>query len=142
MTRPNRSTIPACEPSSLKPDLGDIELISAPEKMFDALQHPIVPIVLGGANYSAVFPEMSFINMKDFISMKRLAEYLVWLDENITEYLKYFEWKENFEILNSKEDFHQAHCELCSFLHNNEGETRIVRELSKWWVDDSNCLKS
>ena len=36
MTRPNRSTIPACEPSSLKPDLGEIELISAPEKIFDA----------------------------------------------------------------------------------------------------------
>ena len=38
MTRPNRLTIPVCDPESLKPDLDEVGLVSAPEKIFDALQ--------------------------------------------------------------------------------------------------------
>ena len=53
------------------------------EKMFEALKHNVVPVVLGGANYSAIFPEKSFINMQDFTSMKDLASYLLMLGENI-----------------------------------------------------------
>ena len=46
------------------------------EKMFEALQHDIVPVVLGGADYAATFPAHSFINMRDFSSMADLAQYL------------------------------------------------------------------
>ena len=38
MTHPNRLTIPVCDPESLKPDLDEVGLVSAPEKIFDALQ--------------------------------------------------------------------------------------------------------
>ena len=109
------------------------------EKMFEALKHIVVPIVLGGANYSSVFPEKSFINMQDFSSMKELASYLLMLDGNRSEYMKYFKWKEEFEILNSKHDFNQAHCRLCEFLHENEGQSRIVKNLDRWWVEGSSC---
>jgi len=109
------------------------------EKMFEALKHNVIPIVLGGANYSATFPVNSFINMQDFSSMKELASYLLTLGGNKSEYMKYFKWKEEYEILNSKHDFNQAHCRLCQFLHENEGKTRIVNNLAKWWVEDSSC---
>ena len=46
------------------------------EKMFEALQHDIVPVVLGGADYAATFPAHSFINMRDFRNMADLAQYL------------------------------------------------------------------
>ena len=36
-TRPNRLTIPVCDPGSLKPNLDETDLISAPEKIFDAV---------------------------------------------------------------------------------------------------------
>ena len=109
------------------------------EKMFEALKHNVVPIVLGGANYSSVFPEKSFINMQDFSSMKELASYLLMLDGNRSEYIKYFKWKEEFEILNSKHDFNQAHCRLCQFLHENQGQSKIVDNLDRWWVQGSSC---
>ena len=38
MTRPNRLTVPVCDPESLKPDLDEVRLVSAPEKIFDALK--------------------------------------------------------------------------------------------------------
>ena len=38
MTHPNRLTIPVCDPESLKPDLDEVGLVCAPEKIFDALQ--------------------------------------------------------------------------------------------------------
>ena len=38
MTPPNRLTIPACDPSLLKPNLDEIELISLPEKIFDTVR--------------------------------------------------------------------------------------------------------
>ena len=52
------------------------------EKMFEALKHDIVPIVLGGADYERVFPPNSFINMMDFKNMSSLAEYLITLDND------------------------------------------------------------
>jgi len=112
------------------------------EKMFEALKHDVVPVVLGGSNYSQVFPEKSFINMQDFQSMEELANYLLKVGEHKSEYNKYFSWKENYEILNSKHDFNQAHCRLCQFLHENDGKSRIVSNLTKWWVEDSNCVRA
>ena len=38
MTRPNRLTVPVCDPESLKPDLDEVGLVSAPEKIFDAVK--------------------------------------------------------------------------------------------------------
>ena len=37
-TRPNRLTITVCDPGSLKPNLDETDLISAPEKIFDAVK--------------------------------------------------------------------------------------------------------
>ena len=46
------------------------------EKMFEALKHDVVPVVLGGADYKDIFPENSFINMLDYKNMSLLAQHL------------------------------------------------------------------
>ena len=46
------------------------------EKMFEALKHDVVPVVLGGADYKDIFPENSFINMLDYKNMSLLARHL------------------------------------------------------------------
>ena len=110
------------------------------EKMFDALKHNVIPVVLGGANYSSIFPERSFINMNEFRSMKSLAHFLLELSKNTKEYMKYFNWQTEYSIQNTKEDNNQAHCQLCDFLHN--GNSRVVANLSDWWVKQGNCGNS
>jgi hypothetical protein len=42
----------------------------------------IVPVVMGGGNYSRDAPEYSVINLKDFPSAKALADYLTYLTRN------------------------------------------------------------
>ena len=43
------------------------------------MNHDILPIVLGGANYSQIAPPKSYINAKDFSSPKELAGHLKYL---------------------------------------------------------------
>ena len=53
----------------------------ATEKLFRALNSDLVPVVMGGANYSNIVPPKSVVNVQDFSSpellgkeLKRLAE--------------------------------------------------------------------
>ena len=110
------------------------------EKMFEALKHDIVPIVLGGADYNRIFPQNSFINMMDFKNMSSLAEYLMKLDNDDALYAKYFSWKSNYTVKNSKYDTNQAHCDLCQKLHKvGATNTRNTVKLKKWFIDVKKC---
>ncbi|KAL1420687.1 hypothetical protein MTO96_004431 [Rhipicephalus appendiculatus] len=68
------------------------------EKLFNALGHYVIPVVFGGANYSEIAPPRSYIDALSFQSPKHLAEYLVRLSKNYTEYAAYFAWKEHFDV--------------------------------------------
>ena len=52
------------------------------EKFTRTLFKPMVPIVLGGSDYSSWAPEHSYIDVFDFPSPKALAEHLLYLDKN------------------------------------------------------------
>ena len=52
------------------------------EKLWRVLDLNIVPVVMGGGNYSRDAPENSVINVKDFPSAKALADYLTYLTRN------------------------------------------------------------
>ena len=58
----------------------------------------VVPVVLGGADYSLIAPPSSYINVNDFDSADDLASYLQYLVDNPHEYLKYFWWKEHYQV--------------------------------------------
>jgi len=92
------------------------------EKFFDSLRSNMVPVVYGLADYASIAPPKSFINVKDFKNVKKLAEYLLWLDRNPKEYAKYFEWKEDFEVADG-DDFN-IWCDMCE---------KVAKERSTWW---------
>ena len=52
------------------------------EKLWRILDSNIVPVVMGGGNYTLDAPAKSLINVNDFSSVKELAEYLTYLTEN------------------------------------------------------------
>ena len=64
----------------------------------------------------------------------------MFLDRTPDEYLKYFEWKTSYEVLNSKKDINAAFCRLCAKLHE-EPKHESVGDLEDWWVTQSKCKK-
>ena len=68
------------------------------EKFFLSYKYNTVPVTFGLANYSLFGPPGSYINALDFDSVQELANYLLYLDKNDDEYLKYFSWRGKYKV--------------------------------------------
>ena len=69
------------------------------EKFYNALDMDIVPIVMGGSNYSAIAPPGSYIDVDDYLSPQELAKELKRLSNAREEYLNFYVWKAKAEVL-------------------------------------------
>lgn len=104
-----------------------------------SLQNDIVPVVLGGGNYSNrnVAVPGSFINVMDFKSVKDLADYLLMLDRNNTAYDEYFSWKERYYV-----DVPPSWtCQMCAMLNNDSLPVKSYdhQHFQKFWGRENNC---
>ncbi|XP_055350299.1 alpha-(1,3)-fucosyltransferase C-like isoform X2 [Paramacrobiotus metropolitanus] len=112
------------------------------EKVNRAYNNGAVPVVYGGANYSALFPPHSFINVLDFDSPKALADYLVFLSTNTTEYRKYFEWRMSAVTARLAVEFTEiSWCRLCAILNTRQPQRRISTSVGQWWHGQGWCRK-
>jgi alpha-1,3-fucosyltransferase len=109
------------------------------EKFYRALQVGAVPIVYGGADYSAYATANSFINAADFQSPKALAEYLVLLDGNPNLYARYFEWRKDWLV--DRQPF-DGWCTLCEKLNEpvDSQSSKSYEDIGKWWFDVVPCV--
>ena len=98
------------------------------EKYWGApLDHGILPVVLGGANYTAMAIPGSYINALDFDSVKALADYLLYLDKNDTAYMEYFAWRKKYKVHGYLKDsvFNKHYpwtCNLCAKAQSPESK--------------------
>ena len=97
------------------------------------LNFPVVPVVLGGADYSEIAPPNSYIDVNDFESVNDLANYLIRLSQNQEEYHSYFAWKETYFMYTFKH-----FCQLCEKLHDSDVPEKIVENGYKWWYERKN----
>lgn len=100
------------------------------EKYWSAIKLGIVPVVLGGANYtdpSLAIPG-SFIDARSFKSIKKLAEYLIHLNNNDEAYKRYFQWRRTYKQV----DYAPWWCSLCAALNMNTKNTYIGK-LDNFW---------
>ena len=130
------------------------------EKFFTPMNLNILPLVLGGAKYSAIAPPKSYINVLDYPNPKELADYLIYLVNNNTAYEEYFTWKQFFKVYPTEEQYlSRAMCQLCETLNNEneiypqeihqEGQilktdkiqnnTKIYNDMSDWWRQKATC---
>ena len=105
------------------------------EKFYGTLGMDIVPIVRGGANYSAFAPPGSYIDTNDYSSAQELAEELKRLSNAREEYLNLFRWKAKTEVLNG---YSEMGCNLCKTLHESK-PTKTYQDLGAWWKGGGNC---
>ena len=80
------------------------------------LKYDIIPIVVGGGNYSRFVPKSGYINAMEYPSAMHLAQYLKYLDGNVTAFNSYFQWKKHVTFLDNTVVINCSHSFLFFFL--------------------------
>ena len=112
------------------------------EKVYRALNHGTVPVVYGGANYTAMLPPNSFLNILDFQDPQALADRLLFLANNPLEYAKYLQWRYNPQYTTMPDHLQpekNSWCRLCKMLTKKPPPKHTVNNLEKWWNIQDNC---
>lgn len=89
--------------------------------------HPMVvdmiPLVIGGANYTDLVLEESFINVLQFKNINDLITTIKSIDESCDEWIKYFRWKAKYELWNPIYGgwpyVSDWICKICELLYNS-----------------------
>lgn len=103
------------------------------EKFFNVFNYDIVPIVFGGANYSKIAPEGTFIDATKYLTPKDLAKTLLKIGKNEALYRNILLKKQLF-----KSYLDPWMCRLCQKLHSG-GKNSILVDVEKWWLTESVC---
>lgn len=112
------------------------------EKFYNALSINIIPIVMGGADYTKKAPPRSYINVLDYETPRHLADYLIHLANNETEYQSYFWWKSHYNVHNNeRERAAQSMCSLCEKLNQQNIQPKSYPTLGKWWWGFGHCTR-
>lgn len=97
------------------------------EKVSNALENNVVPIVLGGANYTRFLPPHSYIDASG-TSPKDLAQMIKNFIDNPKYYAEYFWWKNYYQVVDGYNPF----CKLCEILHERNVRSKSYN-IREWW---------
>lgn len=106
------------------------------EKFYRPLLFDIVPVVMGGANYSRLAPPGSYIDALDFESPEALGVYLANVAAKPEWYGSYFVWKQHFEL-----KYESVACKLCAKLHEgiDSGRKYTYQRFLEWFLEGAGC---
>ncbi|XP_047470179.1 alpha-(1,3)-fucosyltransferase C-like isoform X2 [Penaeus chinensis] len=109
------------------------------EKFFKALAMDVVPVVLGGADYSSIAPPNSFVAAMDFASPVLLGAHLLSIARNRSLYNSFFAWKSEYQI-DLGFPFYPLVCDLCRKLHQSSRQNvRTYTDVESWFRKVSRC---
>ncbi|XP_026755797.1 alpha-(1,3)-fucosyltransferase C-like [Galleria mellonella] len=105
------------------------------EKLLTALQHDVVPIVYGGANYSRFLPPGSYLDARQY-SVQRLAATIAQLINSPKLYRSYFRWKYHYTYHDPQAV--ENVCAMCAALNNKfiMQTPKVYRDFRTWWNPD------
>lgn len=110
------------------------------EKLFNILKYPLIPVVLGGANYSSFLPPNSYIDATN-LKPETLASLLHSIGSNETAYRKYFDWKQNSHV--EGDSMAILFCELCRWMQLKQGQSsdsaKTAEQINRWFFNDTAC---
>ena len=110
-------------------------------KPYRALNSSMVPIVLGGKHakdYIGVFPPNSYIDVRNFTSPKKLAEYVKVLDDDDGKYLAYHAWRKDFYVHEGFGDL-RAFCQICKALYDPSKTKPKTVNWGSFWNKNTMC---
>lgn len=111
------------------------------EKLWRFIEQPIptIPVVMGAVNYTSILPSKTFINVKDFESPKKLAEYLRALSQDDDEFNEYIRRKNSLVCWTPAGRIANYPCSLCKFLHEHRFDTLHAPDILDFWSEKRRC---
>lgn len=97
------------------------------EKAPKVMTKSVVPIVLGGANYTKFLPPHSYIDASS-VSPEDLANKIYATISSRRSYIEYFWWTNYYKF----RDVQQSPCRLCEVLHNDKISKKSY-DIVDWW---------
>jgi hypothetical protein len=85
--------------------------------------HTVIPVVLKRNIIESYVPPNSFIAFDDYENVEKMAEHMKSLMKNKDEYMKYFEWKRDYQVIYLNGQNHDelerpwGFCQLCRISH-------------------------
>ncbi|XP_047024591.1 alpha-(1,3)-fucosyltransferase C-like [Helicoverpa zea] len=105
------------------------------EKLLNALQHYMVPIVYGGANYTRFMPDGMYLNARS-LTVEELVKQMVNIINDKEKYYDFFRWHNHYT-------YHYAgdtpdtdyYCEFCRKINDDKFMSRVTikNDFAKWW---------
>jgi alpha-1,3-fucosyltransferase len=106
------------------------------EKLFKVMNNFIIPVVFAGADLSRFVPPKSYIDDNEFKTVEDLAVHLKFLATNPDEYVKYFWWKNDYEVkLNAVVKFPTSHwCRVCQKVQKLKADKvkKVYKNIENW----------
>ncbi|VVD04032.1 unnamed protein product [Leptidea sinapis] len=101
------------------------------EKLLNALNNNVVPIVYGAADYTRYLPNGSYLDAM-ILGPTKLATEINDIIKNKTRYYDYFRWKNHFVYEQADKP---SVCNLCEWLNNEEkfNEFSVWNNFRTWW---------
>ncbi|CAG9137059.1 unnamed protein product [Plutella xylostella] len=109
------------------------------EKVLNAMDNLVVPIVYGDANYSRFLPPGSYINAREF-SPEQLADTISNLMSNSSQYEEFFSWRRFYRIVETTSNADV--CNLCAAMNDHKKfmSESVYSNFREWWNDkDQEC---
>ncbi|KAK7489766.1 hypothetical protein BaRGS_00018948 [Batillaria attramentaria] len=123
------------------------------EKFFRYLEADVVVVARASNEFRFHAPPGIFVNTADFATTKDLADYLLYLDANPSEYIKILQAKdryqpvyEDYPIRKANGDINYMHyhyealafCEMCRRLWDLDTYRKTIPDIAQWF-DKANC---
>ncbi|XP_064086233.1 3-galactosyl-N-acetylglucosaminide 4-alpha-L-fucosyltransferase FUT3-like isoform X2 [Macrobrachium nipponense] len=111
---------------------------------WQSFQKGAIPVVMGPKieDYWKFLPPNSFIHVDEFQSPYYLAKYLMFLEYNKAEFMKYHAWRSHYKVLN-EHGFHGAHsyqyCRVCEALNYNDPAPKVYYHMERTVNKDTQC---
>lgn len=106
------------------------------EKLFNAMNSYIIPVVYSGGNMTQFLPPKSYVDANKFKNAKDLADYLIFLAQNPHEYIKYFWWKKHYKVVTTSGVDFCAVCEKFNEFYPTY-KSQSYTSIKKWFFQDA-----
>ena len=114
------------------------------KSIFNGLMNGVVPVIISGANLSnpALIPPKSYINAREFETIRELADYLKHVASQPEIYNTFFKWRDNWNVSMNSMNSTDIPCAICEKLYaTSNQEMNIIHDLPSLFNPIDECEK-